>query len=573
MSLRYSVVLALTVGLVGIGARLVAGLAFSWPLLLWLGMALVVLLALSRMTRQTISLRVRWPEVLTGLVLIFWTIGVVWGQGYLSPIYERQFVAGRTHIDTLYLSSYANMLTNYRTMSTGVDGFAHVPYHFLSNLVMGVLGKIGGVGAFAAYHLAFPIVIVPIFFFVLLRSLEILKPATPSVAFAILTLGTVGIMPQEWRLDIIIGWNSVLGSESYTVGLIMLLSLCFVLWRHSSSSKTVPTGKILLAAMLVFLCGLSKISLAALIACAAAYWWLRWHRSQVKLLAWPLLFGVATLASFLIANDPAVAGGIRPLDFIRNYVPMKALPWFFVQYWPLALLWGTRKQGTREETVATELLTVIAVAGIIPGLVLSIAGGSAFYFINVYYWPALVLATSRTSTVVAMRADSIRRARFNPIVIFVGAIIIGTALVNTLVADHLFTIRLRASLAQENSDMKELQAALQSIPDDNPGESVVWISSDLTTYWNNDYSPEARGFFVPALTGLATLWGVPPEVDLASLPRFRGYGSYLPRDWSERPQTTQQILEEASEAGYTRVHLISRGDGISVSTLYTDDGP
>lgn len=466
-------------------------------------------------------------------ILVIWSAGVVWGQGYLSPTFEYQFAAGETHIDTLYLSSYANMVARYGVASTGVDGLVHVPYHFLSNAVLGLIGRVGGIGALAAYNILFPIVFVPLLLFLMMRLAGSDGANGSFVASWVLVFGIVGILPQKWRYELTTGWNSILISESYTLGIILLLVFVLFAWNRSIDSIKRPVALVVAMAM-TFLIGLSKISIGVLVAISAVYWWMRWYRKDRGAVLWPLLTGIGAFAAYLVANDPTVSGGIRVFDFFRGYVSEPLLPWFFLQYWPIAALWGTNNHATVKERRATELLTLVAAIGLVPGNILDIGSGSAFYFSNVYYWPALALVARRIGTIWSNKDIDWRHYARNPLVVFIGAITLGGVLVNTALPVMTMAGETVSYRDNRSEDAWELYLILENLDDlqeigTEHRRTAVWISPDAASYWNRTYRADAVAFIVPAISGYAAIAAIPEEYDTAPAQQFRGYGSYTKR--------------------------------------------
>lgn len=550
------------------------GLPFIAASLWWFGISIALLWTSTYvipLADRTVGLQRK--DVAVAVLLVAWAIGVVWGQGYLSPVFELQFAAGATHIDTLYLSSYANMLANYGAASTGVDGLVHVPYHFLSNLLMGLLGRIGNAGAFAAYHLGFPVVVVPLFFLLLLRLAESQTTSNRSIATIVVLVGIIGVVPQRWRYDVAIGWNAILISESYTVGLILLLLLCWLLWSRSPNNAS-QLSAVLLAMLLTFLSGVAKISIGVLIVVGAGYWWLRWQRRNMRALLWPLSMAVGAGAAYLVANDPAVSGGVRLFDFFRGYVSDPLLPWFFLQYWPLVLLWGTRTHGSDKEHRATEILTCIAVVGLVPGLILDIGGGSALYFSNVYYWPALVLVAVRSAGLWNAKRGVWVRYRRNPVALFAIAIAAGTIVVNVgsvlypAVQETVqYTRNQEPQLVRLHDSLRELSGLTHA------KSSLVWIDPDVDVYWRNRYPLDARAFVTPALSGLAVLSGIPSDLDLSIRPQYRGYGSF---GQVERPASISNLpaaLQVVDRDRFSTLHIIETDGGVlQLSSIDLDSG-
>jgi hypothetical protein len=104
-------------------------------------------------------------------------------------------------------------------------------------------------------------------------------------------------------------------------------------------------------------------------------------------------------------SAPSHQEGVALFDFMKGFVPLDWWQFFFLfhLFWPIA--YATVR--IRRERISTlgeladairarrlldvEIVAAVAIAGVLPGLVLHIDGGSAFYFSDVQRWLSLTL--------------------------------------------------------------------------------------------------------------------------------------------------------------------------------------
>lgn len=388
------------------------------PLLVYLFLVLVNIIADNQRTAGLNS------YAITGISKIYWfvlclffctVIGlrftfIVWGSSYLSPVYEAQYIAGRAHIDTLFQAAVSNMLMIFNTPSIGVEGLVVLKYHFGSHWLIGFVGKIFNLGAFEAYHLLYPVLILPIWlglFLTLTESircglkLKINRLVTELSALVLFFFTVGGILPEPVRAAIR-STNSTIISESHATA-IALLYLFMILLIRVSRLDYIRVKYILFIALTVL--GsigltLTKGSVGTLWVSGYVFFWIS-NPKQLRRLWLALIAGVGWLITVPFVSGGAVFNeGIEIFNFLREYVDLVYWAWFPLVHFGLtifaillvkyaeSLKWLDQDKSSSLQFV----LAGVAIISILPGSIFKIYSG-ALYFTTVNWWVSLPLVS------------------------------------------------------------------------------------------------------------------------------------------------------------------------------------
>jgi hypothetical protein len=365
--------------------------------------------------------------------------------------------------------------------------------------------------------------------------------------------------------------------------------------------------------------GYLKISLMVLGFGAAGYAALR-----VRVWRQPLIatIGVATSAlvylTYKRVSLVAHHEGIAPLDFLRGFVPPVWWQFFLL----FQLLWSLvyitlrlRNEGARSirdltllvkerRILDVEVLAIVAVAGIVPGLILHIDGGSAFYFSDIQRWIAvgLLLASLPLLVNVPGRLDW-RDLRVIGIA-FV-CVPLGVSTLRNSVhwtsqmlkanAELRATLYTQAGVSTQGSlralprlaDKRILSHGLLESPSYNAvvglmkvgfapmsekRKTLVFVPQSDSVYWHILKRPNACGFssfVVPSLTGMAMVDGMPPYG--CKLSPYYGLSLFAHRTRPQAPQDSDSrvLCVRARKLGFTQVlslHFSDMGDITSEMT-------
>jgi hypothetical protein len=528
---------------------------------------------------------------LAGFVFGVWIGCYVWGDKYLWPI-EEVLWRGRGNLDTLFHASIANMLRTYGAISTGLDGLPSTPYHFGSHFVFGRLSALTGASVYRFYNELYPILVVPLFahavleFAVTARGLRRREgrtdrswhPRYSAIFWITYAIAMVGFLPPSIS-EALTDWNSHLTSESYALGVVLALPT-LALATHLRGSGRATSLPFVLSVMIVA-CGMIKISFAPLLLCAAAWAVLRlgWWRSP-RIWAALFLAGLALLG--LLKFTAADTGeGIFFFHFVRTWVPKKwrAVYPLYLWAWPLVLvlrrfaettLDGWQAFGNRlkaAELLDVEIAVVIAIAGVVPGMVLAIGGGSAWYFSDVQRWVSVGLVMSLPASALAQTAWARRVGTAGLVVVCLlgsaGAAWRARSNFETygarLTADHERRewVAPTPAIAKLERDFEEI--ARLSLPIKRRSATVV--PRNDRTYWDLHIQapPSAISFLVPAWTGVAAIGGFTEQDELSrrlegqtsfySLSSYKGHGAL-------RDDDTVEACRRAKTMGATRIIVL-----------------
>lgn len=556
-----------------------------------------------------------------GVAFGVWTAGVVWGRIYKNPLYVESFITdGKVHHDTLNLAALGNMLWTYHVASTGIDGLNYVPYHWGSAWLFVQWANLVGIDVLRFYQLTFPVTIIPFFFGAVVALAIFLRDRRSSgqtssrlsgMFWAVLIAISVGIAPLA-GLDGMGVWTSnILISESYTVAVpaALLFAAVMVSWADGVSPDftllrsarlrasdwlflliVVPAGIVLL--------GYLKISLMALAFAAAVYLVVR--LGLYRRLAYALSIAISTVVFYLTykrVSLPAHREGFVPLDYLSSFVPPPWWPFFIIVH--LLWTWVYAVYRVRQENIHdigalwtaiverrildVELLVALALISIVPGLIVHIDGGSAFYFSDVQRWLAAAMLLSWIASAghrlwPRRATDGARGIGAIPTrALLVGFLLIAAIGAVVSNAVHWPAIMLRQNVAvreqlygrttptdvtgrirnfvrmrdpailaaglraSPNYSMEHALEALQRLPPAKRRNVALFIPQSDTHYWTSLARPAEctfQSFVGPALSGIAMIDGMPAVG--CKLSKYYGIGSFTPRTRLQEPADTTE---------------------------------
>ncbi|HEY8165201.1 MAG TPA: hypothetical protein VIF83_06560 [Gemmatimonadaceae bacterium] len=557
-----------------------------------------------------------------------WAAGVVWGRIYKNPLFlENLMLDGKVHHDTLHLASFANMLRNYHVASTGIDGIPYIPYHWGTPWLFAQWSNLIGSRVIDFYQLGFPVTMIPFFFAGVLafavgfRERRRTEPADPfrtSLSVWLIFLAAcIGVIPLA-SLDALGVWTSnYLISESYTVAVpaaILVMGVAIAFFDDATRVEQSARGRVPLSEWLFYVAfaplaviglGYLKISLILLAFPVALYAFLRlrlWTRLPAVVSA--VLLIVGCYVAYRRVSLPGHYEGFARFDFMKTYVPLVWWPFFFLVH--LAWSWAYAAFRLRQANVNTlsdlraklgdrslldvEVLAVVALFGLAPGLLLHIDGGSAFYFSDVQRWIALALLLSfgpefirflgfarDLPSVYSERQGSWRNVSTATVLRwFIAVPLLVTIAVNAAVwparmvrangetrrglyalegyqglpAGIHAWLRLRDPVnlarglaASPNYGVTTGLASLAAFDVTSRRQTALFIPQTQTAYWTALTRPGActyQSFIAPAITGMAMIDGMPAYG--CPLSRYYGLGAFHPRS---RPQTNSDTQPAA----------------------------
>ncbi len=585
-----------------------------------------------------------------------WASGVVWGRIYKNPLFYENFILnGNVHHDSLALAAIGNMLRTYHVATTGIDGLNYVPYHWGTPWLFAQLSNLTGAQVLDFYQLGFPVTMIPLFFggtvafAVAMRNRRKGPDAGQDLRhdfrfWFVFLAACIGIIPLS-GLDGMGVWTSLLISESYTVAVpcgLLFLATVVAFYDGVSQRAGAGTGRARAVADSLFvligipvgivMLGYLKISLMALGFALAMYalFRLRLYRRPLYLMA-ALLLVVLFYLTYGQVSLPAHREGISPFDFLWSFVRPAWWPFFLIVhlFWSWVYIavrlrsegvgtFADLKEAAAEQRILdVEAVALVALVGIVPGLILHIDGGSAFYFSDIQRWLSVGLIMSRLPIFLAVtlgeappkrkreprgflsRLDSVSVRQV--LIIFFLLPVIGSMVSNSLVwpitmarangetrhalypatiaatipsgLHGLVRLHDRPTLAEglrrsPNFLVAETLRELSAMPASVRRHTALFIPQDQAVFWHSLTRPGACTFqplLATALSSIAMVDGMPPFG--CTLSRYYGLGSFKPRT---RPQTVADaepvvLCRRAASAGFDRV-LVLTFDGTSRAT-------
>ena len=554
-----------------------------------------------------------------------WAGGVVWGRIYKSPLFTEMLIAnGIVHHDGVTLAALGNMLRTYHVASMGLDGIPYMAYHWGTPWLFAQLSNLTSQSVLEFYQLGFPVTMIPLFFGGMIAfavQLSDRDVTRARITWLVFLAATVGVIPIT-GMDALGVWTSNLViSESYTVGIpvaLMLLATTIAFWRERGAAvlggDAKPSDFAFLALVLgggLVALGYIKISMMILGFGAAGYAALRigaWKR-------WPLATIALWIAGLVILTYSRVSlvahrEGVVPLDFIKAFVPRAWWAFFVLAqlFWSVLYV-ALRLRQEKARTIGdvltlardrrildVEVVTVIAVMGILPGFILHIDGGSAFYFSDIQRWLSVGLLISGGAYLFARATQRLFTGLEKAAIAFVALpFVISTARnsvhwtarmlkANAELRHSLYPAGEAAGIAPgirslpKLADPVKLEAGLRRSPNFNQVMSLeqlatmplhdkqktaVLVPQSESRYWTILKRPNGcafSGFVVPSLTGMAMIDGM-PAADCRLSPYY-GLSLFEKRS---RPQTASDVepaaaCRRATAKGFARVMVLRFDD-------------
>ncbi|MEP6508194.1 MAG: hypothetical protein ABJC63_08205 [Gemmatimonadales bacterium] len=560
-----------------------------------------------------------------------WVAGVAWGTRFKTPLFwELLSDRGNVHHDPLYYASMANSMRAYGVPSSGLDGVPYTPYHYGSAWLNSEWVDLAGVDVLTFYSLGPTVLVAPVFFAALLlfagearvawrkkrpddEPASIPKPIQEDwIAWLAFVGATIGFVPTA-ALDAVGVWNRhLLISESYLTGLCVFVlgaAMSVVWWTgRKENARGDAWFMLLVVPVLLISLGFLKVSLMLLALVALLWTVLRTGLLRSRLF---LIGSIAALVvsaiTFKLVWVAAQNQGIAPFNYMRYYNDDRWWPYFFLVHLFWSLLYVTIR--IREENLPAmsdlfsalrvgrlldaEIVAVVAVCGFIPGELINIHGGSAFYFSDVQRWVAapLVMAVAARWTWERSRAghqggiQSIRLSTIAAVLIAIpvgitilfnvgravrGAEIMNVGLreafysyagVESFGAAHVHDPQVLAAGLQKAPDYEMISAlrALDAEPRELKRKTLLFVPQSDSSFWNIFGEPLRCSFAPmvgPATSGLALLDGMPPT----SCNRSDQYGltAYPRRTKPQTPEdvTPAALCTKARRKGFKRVIVL-----------------
>jgi hypothetical protein len=514
---------------------------------------------------------------------------VINSRGYGSVLTPEQALTGILQMDTIFHASISNMLMNYGVSSTGIDGLVPIKYHVLSHIWLGCIRLWLGVPTLEAYAIGGQVIGVPMLLFSLSLAIHLFRRSGEGpVNGALMTLGSLLLLfvADLW------GWTSYLVSESYFLAMILFLLTLPLLAEIADTERRRHLGlQLALLCVAGLLILLSKISVGAVLACPVGF--LLWRRTgwtPLGMLKLAVPLGLLLIVA-VVVTSPGTGGvveALQPFGFLREH-PRGAWPNIVANLLLLGTAWLVWQRGALRDRRCAEAAAMMAIASIVPVLLINVPGGSNYYFVNVGTWMAIVF-------IYAYVGPSVERALPDP---RAPVLVVAAILLIALATDEK-----RKSAYRLGAMLAELQARVRLVTGEGPAAETTTrqrlialltpghqaryaLASDMTrtpgarsretllgmgmaqahraaafappdnrAFWSNAVECRADPLFVPAIIGAPMLKGLNP-LNCKREPYY-GFADY--KDSYSEPLSDQQLCARAAPWKIDTVFILASPD-------------
>lgn len=554
-----------------------------------------------------------------GLVTFFslCLIFTLWSSKFLlfysSPILYEKIFTGKAAIDPIFHGAVANMIKNYRVPSTGLNDVVYLPYHYLSHWIFAQFSKLLNVNVLRFYEIGYPVIFLPLFIKFFLLAVKRIGNKTKNLInnklfwLLILVIFT-GLFPK-FILERFFISHFIIISESYNVSVTLSL-MTFLMISYFGYGN--PEGRlfkifkgiffILVLPSLIFLIGLAKSSTMIIFVVVLFYIFIRYAYYK------KIVYNVSTIfiiiSSFFLLRIVTQSGletsGFQLFHFFTTVIQGRneGLPWpvtlilFILLYffWSIAFIIAESiKLKTisknnlmdnfrKKRTIMIETTVLLCIAGIIPGIVLKIAGGSANYFSELQKWVSVILLLSLVSSIDFADID-IKKMIKKPIRILAVAII--TILIFSITCN--FFIEFKSFYDDYVQNKKEYDLVISNDNEDDlvsyrvklmkvlieldklsiyqKRNSLLYIPVNNNEFWDLKILPKSLSvpLLVPAVSGIAMIYGLPDEGLIYT--RAFGYSVYRTTSKAVMDKSAEELFYEIKQKGYSNLILLDYEKG------------
>jgi hypothetical protein len=491
------------------------------------------------LAKANVAPRQYLAAIVIGLFLGVQYFFILNSLGYANVFSPESVVLGFARLDTLFHSAIAALFSRYGVVSTGLDGLVPIHYHALSHLLFGRIALWLNVSSIDIYAVAPQIIGIPFLIFAVAFAVFALwRPVEPVKAPLALLVFPLTFMSLVETND----WHSYLVSESYLLALGLFLLTIPLLRRLSQLRRVLESPACLFGAVLTTLVVAgTKVSVGFVLATAVS------AAVSMALLprkAFLYLVGVGILSTncfllWVLLGKHSPNGLFEFGAFFDEY-PLVAYLNMGVTTLGIAVLGFCATVDIRYRRIVV-VLALAALASFISALLLNVAGGAQYYFINVGVWIAAVATCGFLLLPFINRVDCAATATAIAGIIFIVAIIITPQKAGSVQAFFELAAKVE-NIAHERSHSRSsinryefalatipaVIAKLHKVPEDI-GETYVerlrqtierqlpperkrialFIPPGETEVWHMQEDCRASGFVFPGLLGIPMINGVP----------------------------------------------------------------
>lgn len=435
-------------------------------------------------------------------------IKYVWFSGYLCLNPFNKLFAGDFHADTLSHSALTESIISngYPSILFNTKNVFH--YHFGSHYVMAGISKLLGIHAFSAYNWCYPVIFLPLFFLLLFITIESFREMSLSVreVIFIIFFCFIGYFPTFFIDNTGFWISSFFISESFCIGLVCLFSYLILL----NKKNVFCLKNYVLTFLFIFICASMKISIGILIWSFCGWYILR-NKGIIKIIPIGIFITVPLAIAFLIFNEKTGSASnhsIYLFQFYRRYVARYALIFHFVLvYWMFGAgiyIHFKNKSVVQEirvqNAITEEALLFSTFISVLPGCLLYVEGGSAFYFLAIMYPIFIIYFLSQDGVELLFSKLKEKMVVFVILLLVLG----GISLLNCVIsARTIYKNRPSVHNSIYPIMKSKLYEQMEYLRKENHKHTGVVIEKDselLKIYEGKDY--RSLSYFIQAYTGL-----------------------------------------------------------------------
>jgi hypothetical protein len=484
-------------------------------------------------------------------------------HNYSVPVGLEASLVGLSHHDTLFHAAIAQNLLHANVASIGADGLVPITYHVFSHRVIGGFTAWLGTEMLHGYAMFMSIVAIPVLLGLLLQTAaQLHRPASIHLSETTAMFSVLGWLAFGGALM----WHSYYSSESYTLSLWMVMLAVLLLHQLVDPANKALPQQIILIVLLgasVALATLSKVSVGAVLACAAAMGLFVAGRMRPWALAVSILAGLLPAVAIYLANPIAGAGDaalIKPFAFFRYAEPAIYALLFALVMTNLARRHFPQDHGTRALTIA---LGTGMWAGLVASYLLNTPAGAQYYFSDPGSWLGLMLVPVLGLTPKWLT----RRAAWGQL-----------SIVLLFIAAMMF---LHDRKLRGLDRLEGFQTAFESLPTatslgertvqntavgqaflasrNNAGKfDAIVLDGTYEAFWNSQRVCWATSFILPALVGKPMMQGIVPASQECEVTPYYGLADYnLDEGRAPTDLAHDALCATAQARGLTRLLVIS----------------
>jgi len=532
---------------------------------------------------------------------------------YMSPVFYEKLFTGEAFIDPIFHGAVSNMIKNYGISSTGLDDTVYMPYHYLSHWVFAQFSKLLGINTLKFYEIGYPIIFITLFFKLFLMAIKKLSHKTKifvksKIFWLLLLVVFTGLFPK-FILERFFISNSIIVSESYNLSIILVLFtfLMIVFFEEKNYKSKIFLYSsyaffIMILPLLIFLIGLAKSSTMVIFIIVLFYLFIRYesYRKIIYNIS-AILTIIVTFLSLKITTQTAIGTSGFELFHFFNVVIQKrneSLIWpvtlifFIILYFFWSILFIVLENRNlkinfssklsenfkKKRTIKMEVVIILCIAGVIPGIFIKIAGGSANYFSELQRWVSLVLLLAMAASESFIKIDIRKIAgnflKFLAIILII--ILLSSIIYNFDVEfksfyddykrnkEEYFDIvdgSIEDELTLYRVELLKVLMELDKLTISEKSDSLIYIPVDNEKFWNLEILPKSLSvpMIVPAVSGIAMIYGLPDE-GLIYTKSF-GYSVYRTTSKVVMDKTFEELYFEISQKGYKNLVLLDYENG------------